>query len=147
MGPDTPQRLSKITDGLSRTILLFERSGLPDVYVGRPAGHRLGAYSSRQISNDPRWNDPLQKRGAELEAAWAFTETLALHHVVSPNTPEFSGLQINKRNWFNGIYSFHIGGAFVAYCDSRVRFLSEDTSPTALLAEFSARGGETSSLP
>jgi prepilin-type N-terminal cleavage/methylation domain-containing protein len=138
--------LKKITDGLSRTILLFERSGFPDVYVGRPSGHPLGAYSSRKPSNDPLYNRPVEKRAAQLEAAWCFPEVDVLVHVVSPHTPEFSGLQVNKRNRY-GIYSFHIGGAYVAYCDSRVRFLTEDTSPSAILAEFSARGGESSSLP
>ena len=49
---------------------------------------------------------------------------------------------MNCNNLNGDLYSFHTGGANVAFCDGSVRFLSDSTTITTLAALVTKAGGE-----
>ncbi|MBA3485220.1 MAG: DUF1559 domain-containing protein [Pirellulales bacterium] len=105
--------LRDVTDGLSHTILIGERSGRPDLF-------------ERGKADDPYpYRDP--SHGTDHhQAAWAISTHiwwLIIH----------SGQEINETN-SAGIYGFHPGGAQVVLADGSTKFLSEDTDRIALSA-------------
>ena len=107
-------KFSDVTDGLSNSIMLFERGGLPLRMVdGRPA-----------VTED---NPNAVYYG---QVGWSASDTLAgrIHH------PDF-GVNHDNRH---GIYSDHSGGAYIALADGSITFLSESTD-TATLAKMIGR--------
>jgi prepilin-type processing-associated H-X9-DG protein len=115
-------RLSDVTDGLSNTLLIGERAGRPDYYArGEPP--------------DPYpYRNPAQHGQGDGQAAWAVS-THFLWTLYYDNQP------INYWNC-TGIYSFHPGGANVAFADGSVRFLKETTGHAVLTAIGTRAGAE-----
>jgi prepilin-type processing-associated H-X9-DG protein len=120
-------RLSDITDGLSNTILVGERAGRPDLYR---RGHSVDPYPYR---------DPAQAGMDHHQAAWAIS-THFLWTVFA------LGQGVNESN-AGGFFSFHPGGANVAFADGSVRLLSEATAPEALKGLATRAGAEVVNLP
>ncbi len=116
-------RLSQVTDGLSRTLLVVERAGRPDLFrKGEPA--------------DPYpYRDPTSRGMDHHQAAWA----ISTHFWWLVTWHEQS---VNETNG-SGIFGFHPGGANVALADGSVRFLADDTSSTLLTALTTRSGSET----
>jgi prepilin-type processing-associated H-X9-DG protein len=112
-------KLRMITDGLSRTIMVFEQAGMPD---------------RRNMFN-------LQMHDCgSFKGPWAF---LADTRVVHDGTPVYESHFINWDNCF-GLYSFHPGGAHVSRFDGSVTFLAEDTATDvvgAMLLRADGKGG------
>ncbi len=108
----TPLRL--ISDGLSKTFMLFEDAG-------RPYGYTANGPQNNNISSSPisgwRW--------ADHENYWV------VHEVP----------MINKTN-NNEIWGFHKGGCTVLRCDSSVQYLDETIDPQSFIAYFSANSGD-----
>lgn len=127
-------RFSRISDGLSKTTMFVERAGLPNKYEGRPGAHPLGSYPS----NQPIAIEQEQLIGVAKSQPWVL-----LRHIVHPDYPvrEFSGTDINKRN-IRGIYSFHSGGANVAFFDGSVKMIAENTDPKVVAAMVSRDMGD-----
>lgn len=96
----TPVRLSRIVDGLSKTMMLFEQSALPQVYF----------YGTLQVDHTN-----LSTNRSTLNGTWPVSH------------PSSSPLRVNQNNQ-TGIFGFHPSGAIVANFDGSVVFLSEDTS-------------------
>lgn len=113
-----PARLQEITDGLSQTLLLYERSGHPE-YLGRGGGPAdLTAdhpYDGCWLSSEG-WDEVDRRVG------------------------------INEHNAFQA-YSFHPGGAQAAACDGSAHFLNESLDGAVLAALVTRAGGEAVSLP
>lgn len=119
-------RLRDVTDGLSHTLMLVERAGGPDYYRN---GELFYEYPS----------PPDAHEGVEIhQVAWGVsTHTWWLVHSDSQ--------AINERNSI-GIYSFHTSGAYVAFADGSVRFLSESMDQDTLNTLITRSGGEPVSL-
>ncbi|KAA5546928.1 DUF1559 domain-containing protein [Roseiconus nitratireducens] len=111
------RRFSDISDGLSNTLLVGERSGRPDLHVsGQPA---------IPFSISAKMPDHHQ-------AAWAVSTHLQ-HLVLSPERG------VNERN-DHGLYSFHHAGVYILMADGSVRLLSSSTKKTTLRALVSRAG-------
>ena len=128
-------KLKKIRDGLSRTAVLVEQSGLPEVYAARPASHPLGMFPSTIPSDDPDHFFAPAVAARRVTAGWPTEDTMILRHLPDQDQV-YSGLAINKRN-ANGIYAFHPAGAKMAFCDGSVHFASAEADPEVVFALIS----------
>lgn len=115
-------QFNDIIDGLSNTVLIVERAGLPDLY----------AEGGKQFTP----HLPPRFRTWGNVGLWALSaETLMNHLTVKPGEP-----LVNYDN-FKGLYAFHPGGAHAALADGSVQFLS-DTIDTDLVVALVTRDGE-----
>ncbi len=127
-----------VTDGLSNTFLLGERTGGKKIYVGRREiqpvipGSPEPVYPLR-MSNGGGWGnflngDHILEGGQPTSVAY----------------PPVAGPQgINCNNLRNSsFHSFHPGGCHFLYGDGAVRFLAESTEPQVLAAQISSRNAE-----
>lgn len=112
-----------VTDGLSKTMLTFERAGLPDRYFGSQSTIEM--------------HIPPQHMSWGNVGMWAISgEELQNHLQPESNTP-----LINRNNQ-KGMYSFHPGGVFVSFVDNAVKFMPADTDNVVLIRLVSRNGGE-----
>lgn len=109
--------ISKITDGLSNTLLLIEQAG-------RPAAWR----NKTKKPGDGQFGMSPNARGA-----WAGWGSISFG-AVNPDTGErpprgdSTDCSVNCNNWL-GIYSFHEAGGNVLFCDGSVRFFGTKLDP------------------
>ena len=133
--PALPKRASLkwITDGLSKTMLLYEQCAKPDLYHASVSGKQRPRKAT--TLNRPR-------------GAWVFPAEAHTLHLFDVDGLEPSINWDNQRN----IFSFH-RGAHTAFCDASVQFLSIDTSNEVLFSmsvrsdRASAQRGQTPPPP
>jgi prepilin-type processing-associated H-X9-DG protein len=136
--------MAKITDGLSKTILLAESAGREDVWRARtrsPANADQAAGASCARAQGGAWatNDNPYGFG-EKAAAWCTSGPTA--GPIPTTLMRVNGS--NENGWL--VYSFHTAGANMAMADGSVRLVSEDTS-VQILGQLATRaGGEAVSL-
>ncbi len=120
-----PVKLTRITDGLSKTILVSEQAGAPTRYSGRPGADSAESHSPRAPRSDLGWCTTYFAAGWEMPFDSDTIEFL--------NDPKVS--QPASLNWDNctGLYSFH-GGVNATYCDGSVHFLAEGINTAVLIA-------------
>lgn len=116
-------RLRDVTDGLSTTLLVGERSGRPDWY-------RRGQPVDSYPYTPPIIDHHQAAWGISTHIAW-----LVFGHEQA----------INDTN-ATGIYSFHRSGANVALADGSVRFLSETVDQVSLNAMATRSAGDIVTL-
>lgn len=113
-----PAKLAWITDGLSKTILVYERAGRPEIIVG-----------------SDRREDPEHWYGSWIIHArngWLWTR-LGMGETLPEFKTRFLDRPVNFSN-LHQIFSFHRGGAHASMCDGSVKFLSADSSAEAIFA-------------
>jgi prepilin-type N-terminal cleavage/methylation domain-containing protein len=114
-------RLVDISDGLSKTLLVAERAGRPDVFErNKPSG----AYPFPDAAHTP---DPHQ-------AAWAISTYI--EWIIFSKKP-----LVNETNRTD-IYGFHPSGASALMADCSVRFLSDSTASAVLSAMATRAAGD-----
>lgn len=121
---------ASVTDGLSNTFLLGERTGGQKLYVGR---HELVPIDPTRLSNGGGWGDFLN--GDHI---------LDGGQPSSGTYPPMAGSQaINCNNFRNSsFHAFHSGGCHFLYGEGAVRFLSESTAAQVLVAQITSRNAE-----
>jgi prepilin-type processing-associated H-X9-DG protein/prepilin-type N-terminal cleavage/methylation domain-containing protein len=132
-------RLLAITDGASNTLLISE-------CAGRPLHLRRGVEWTKYKDNNPSKGVEVNKGGA-----WASKDnSLEIRGSQADGTVEMKDgkderkggpFAINVTNEKN-IYSFHSGGANVAFADGSVRFISERADIRVMAAFATRAGGE-----
>ena len=120
-----PTRITELTDGTSNTTLYSEIAGRDKVCLGRSCG-------------------PLPTPYTTTGAVWADADNRI---TVTGSNPDGSananGTSFMNVNNANGdIYSFHTGGANVAFADGSVRFLRDSIAIAQLAAMVTKGGGE-----
>src|SRR5262249_31951752 len=112
-------RFVDIQDGLSKTLLIAERAGRPDVFeAGKPSGPYPFPGPTRVPDNH--------------QAAWALSTNISW--ILFSKKPLVN--YTNRRD----VYSFHPSGASAALADASVQFLSDSMDP-AVLAAMTTRAG------
>jgi prepilin-type N-terminal cleavage/methylation domain-containing protein len=122
---DTPTKLSKVTDGTSKTFLLFESAGRPINFLAgfKPNGNMYDL--------DPTKSKP-PGTGQPTGYQWADDDVYALFG--NGLTCGISTV-MNCDNW-QGQYSFHPGGAVQLYGDGSCDFLREDIEMDTFISLF-----------
>ena len=126
-------RTGEVSDGLSRTVVVTEIAGRPNLYV---RGQRQGV-------------DTLQAGWS----AWAGLNSMALlAYANDGRTPATVGAPntwtcVVNCNKNQAIYSFHTGGANVLLLDGSVQFLSANTEVDTVYALVTRDGGEVDASP
>ena len=129
------RRSAKVTDGMSKTVLFAECGGRPQYYIGGVPGPG---------SVQGRWASPQSNLRVNVIAG-----------PIPPGLPNPKQLaQAAMMNFINGygteqgnqpgpeIYSFHSGGANLAFGDAAVRFVTESVSDEVLLSILTAQDGD-----
>lgn len=119
-----PGRFARVSDGLSNTILIGERAGVPDWYR---RGKAVEPYPYQNVDNGIDHH----------QAAWGISTHI--HWLFSRRDQAIN--DTNER----GIYSFHQGGANVGLADGSVRFLSEMMDQETLNALVTSSAGDHAS--
>ena len=123
--PPTPRKINfrQITDGLSQTALILERSALPDQYFEG---------GTRSEPHDP----PTYRTWANV-GLWAISgceQFNQLYHQTGVPMVNFDNML--------GLYSFHPGGAHIVLADGASRFIGESIDAPVLLALISRAAGD-----
>ena len=120
-------KFANIVDGSSNTFAWVEDAGRPYLYRGP---NRQVVAGSR--ASGAGWADP----DSEFWVDGFTTDGITAIGPCPMNC-----------NSSNELYSFHVGGCTVLYCDGSVRFLSQSTSIPLIAAAVSAGLGETTAIP
>lgn len=112
----SPTRVKDVSDGTSKTIMLAESAGKPDLYTQGAKGDATG--KQIPVGAGTGWADPDS----------GFTV----------NTQPV----INRHNDAE-IYAFHSGGAQLCFADASVRFISDSLETAVGIALITRAGGET----
>lgn len=116
-GVGKPIRVATISDGLSKTLALFEDAGRP---------YRYG-----ETASGTKYNGELD---SSLDYRWASNGNWYVSH----------DFPYNNRHNGNENYGFHTGGSMTIRCDASVMFVTDDIDHLSFFALFSANGNDVS---
>jgi prepilin-type N-terminal cleavage/methylation domain-containing protein/prepilin-type processing-associated H-X9-DG protein len=132
---DTPTPIRKVSDGLSKTFLLFESAGRPYNYDR----NRQLVVTTDQPGGLMHEVKP-GETGKDGGYQWADPRTYALiGNSQDTNCPLTSTMNCNN---YQGVYSFHPGGVNQLYGDGSVAFLSETVDIDTFLSLFTRAAGD-----
>ncbi|TWT48913.1 DUF1559 domain-containing protein [Botrimarina hoheduenensis] len=124
MMQDTSSSLRKVTDGLSKTFMLFEQAGRPLNYVaGKPNG-----------------NDPFMDRLTD-GGPWAAPSSYGIFGA----SPVCGLTTVMNCDNFGEIYAFHPGGSQILYGDGSVHFTTEDIDVETFVTFFTRAADDVAS--
>ncbi|SFH74812.1 DUF1559 domain-containing protein [Planctomicrobium piriforme] len=124
-------RLRDITDGLSNTLLLLERSGFPEL-------KKKGNIT--KLATDSTYPVVVQKH---FNGWWASTQNDRVRAWNAEGTTYGAGpCVVNCSNDWGGAYSYHTGGMQVLLADGSVRFLGENLDKRTFRALIGKNDGE-----
>jgi prepilin-type N-terminal cleavage/methylation domain-containing protein len=122
---------SRITDGLSNTMLAYECAGKPDYYVKGKYVHGFPTPDSPYVV-DHYWGF----------GPWASYQNMRIVSFTGGQYQYDGPCVINCHNGWNGVYSFHSGGVDVLVCDGSARFLKESVAKPVIKAFVTRAEGE-----
>jgi prepilin-type N-terminal cleavage/methylation domain-containing protein/prepilin-type processing-associated H-X9-DG protein len=133
---DMPNSLRKVSDGLSHTFMFFESAGRPNLYDQTKAltGTMTG----------PPANNPAPGSGqAFSEYQWADPTVYSVFGNSQNASCKMPNSIMNCDN-YQGIYSFHPGGAHMLFGDCSVQFITENIDIDTFISLFTRGAGDTS---
>ncbi len=114
---DSPTSLKKVTDGLSKTFMLFEDAGRPLEYVQGKNVYDSDSDGKPGVESGGGWGDPASY------FTWGFSTNCG------------ATTMMNCSNW-DEIYAFHPGGANFLYGDGSVHFHAESLDNETFICLF-----------
>jgi len=126
-----------VSDGVSKTYMIFESAGRPLQFTRGVQTGEMGPLS--RSSNNP--STPTVTI-PQKDTQWADDRVYALWGNVQPGGTCPITAVMNCEN-YSEIYSFHPGGAHILSGDCSVSFVNEDISVDAFITQFTATAGDT----
>jgi prepilin-type N-terminal cleavage/methylation domain-containing protein len=127
---DMPTKLSKVTDGTSKTFLFFESAGRPNHYITGKF-HENMMWEENNLMKQPG-------QGSPTGYQWADDEVYALFG----NSPDCGLSTIMNCDNYQGQYSFHPGGAVQLYGDGSADLLNENIDMDTFISLFTRAGND-----
>ncbi len=137
MDPQLFTPLSKITDGLSHTILLGEDAGMPQWWT--KAGLQAGDDTPSQSTNQA------VTAGVVPNSAWADPKSRCPVDGFTADGMNGGTIVMNVTN-SHELWSFHSGGINTVFCDGSVHFIAETTDALIVVALVTKAGNEQITL-
>jgi prepilin-type processing-associated H-X9-DG protein len=129
---DMPNSLRKVSDGLSHTFMFFESAGRPNLYD-----------RSKTLTGSMYPPNPAPGSGSSFsEYQWADPSVYAVFGNTSTVACKMPSGIMNCDN-YQGIYSFHPGGAHMLFGDCSVQFVSENIDIDTFISLFTRGAGDT----
>ena len=119
-----PRKLRQITDGLTHTLLVNETAGWPRHFQGNEVEQIYESMGTRGCW--AAWQSYVYSTSTRDGVTNAFSGDKASFSTMG----DLADCGINCENKF-AVYSFHPGGAMIAFCDGSVRFVNESLSGLA----------------
>jgi prepilin-type N-terminal cleavage/methylation domain-containing protein/prepilin-type processing-associated H-X9-DG protein len=118
------RRVAKVLDGMSKTILLGECSGRPDIYDARRV--KVGT----NVASEGGWADPQNE--------------ITLHGFPQGSaTPSVMNALNEGSGVGSELFSFHSGGCNFTFGDGTVRFIADTVDVDAFISMVTAADGDT----
>jgi prepilin-type processing-associated H-X9-DG protein len=137
---DLPNPIRKVTDGVSKTIMLVESAGRPNLYdKSRKQYAQMWDPPSQGGNNRARPGQATSTKGSDYQ--WADDRVYALWGTNFGGTCPLTSI-MNCDN-YSEPYSFHSGGCNILMGDGSVIFLVEDTSVDTWISMLTAAADDT----
>jgi prepilin-type N-terminal cleavage/methylation domain-containing protein/prepilin-type processing-associated H-X9-DG protein len=149
---DTQNSIRKVSDGMSKTIMLVESAGRPNHYVtGKTLKNLMWEENSalkqpgenKVALTDYQWADGgIQADGSDgLYIVWnRTTNPAAMPSDIATRCPMNTAV-MNCDN-YKGVYSFHSGGCNVAFGDGSVQFVKDDVNADTFVSLITRAGAD-----
>lgn len=125
------RNFKKITDGTSHTTVVLENAGRPNYWIQGQQQASTSPGGGIDNMTNPNWWGP-----------WASYAHYQLQGYTGDGKTRGTVCAVNCANG-QGMYSFHIAGAFAVFCDGSVRFLNDEVPVSLVFDLASANGGES----
>jgi hypothetical protein len=138
-------RLAQVTDGLSKTVMVAEGGGRPNLYIGGKQGRNpdTGPVNGLAVVKDGwGWADINGGFSIDGVTPQGITNRTANDGTVTGNGTCF----INCTN-DSELYSFHFGGNQMLFADGSVHFISAQTNGVVLISMFTRDMGDVYQFP
>lgn len=144
---DSPVKISRVADGMSKTFMLFESAGRPNHYVANRKLQGVLYEEYTDLKAPGVGGGPTGYQWAD--GGYAADGSDGLYAVLNmrPWDPHYSanscGLTtpMNCDN-YQGVYSFHSGGCNIALGDGSVSFVTESVDPNSFISMFTRGAGD-----
>ncbi|QDU61969.1 hypothetical protein Pan216_28350 [Planctomycetes bacterium Pan216] len=135
-------KFSQATDGLSKSIMVYESAGRAHWYIyGTKMSVEWDYYSGSGA-----WGEEIEAWSSHYSAGWFFPAFITLDASnpagTDPTISWTGSTIINVSNFYAAPYSFHFGGTHLGMGDGSVRFVAEYVDLDFLAALTSCDGGE-----
>jgi len=142
-----PTPLKEFIDGTSKTIMLFEVAGRPDLYRGKKRIAAPDTYSSAvPLDSGIGWAD--SDAPGSVDAA---TSAGIIYKTLNYCASKDCGVGIADKGFNatndNECFAFHPGGMMVVMVDGSAQFLSDDMDLKTFAALITKAGGESAQVP
>ena len=152
---NVPNTIGSVTDGTSNTIMIAEDAARRENYITNPAyldpatvlGISVDQGTSFQTRRFWRWAEQDSGYGVSGDPLLNTTTTafkIINNNNSSPNSDGPNGCWLTTNNCGpnDEVFSFHTGGANVAFGDGHVIFIPDTISPVTMATMTSRSGGE-----
>jgi prepilin-type processing-associated H-X9-DG protein len=126
---DVPTKIGKVSDGMSKTFMFFESAGRPNLYD-----------QNRRLTGTMYPPNPAPGAGVDFsEYQWADPAVYAVFgNSANPACPITTIMNCDN---YQGIYSFHPGGAHFLFGDGAVSFITDSVDLDTFISLYT-RGAD-----
>jgi prepilin-type N-terminal cleavage/methylation domain-containing protein/prepilin-type processing-associated H-X9-DG protein len=137
---DMPTSIRKVTDGMSKTLMFFESAGRPQHFQnGNFLGYMWDGGAAGTVPKPGQTNNSSSTSNYQ----WADREVYALLGNGFAATGGKCGIaQVMNCDNYQGIYSFHPGGAMMLFGDGAANFITENIELDTFLSLFTRSAGD-----